>query len=116
MQGNYIDGEREGFWKGLWAREDSGGDWGLFPGNGSFKEDMPEGEWRYYRANGVLKEKGSYEKGKETGFWEKYDSGGIVNLIFYSEKGEPLTLFFLLEIATRIPEKIFSKLIKQKTL
>ncbi len=43
---------------------------------GYLKNEMPEGEWKFYSEKGALRTEGFFEEGKKSGFWKRYDANG----------------------------------------
>ena len=71
MEGDILDGLREGEWVS-WYPD------GTLWSKGSFtKGKRSGGSWAYY-ANGILHMEGNYEDGKKVGIWKVYDSDGTL--------------------------------------
>ena len=43
---------------------------------GKIVNDMPEGYWEWYRADGIIKRSGYFEMGEPVGEWITYDGEG----------------------------------------
>jgi len=96
VQGSYTDGEKNGDWKykhGDFTEEGKyiiglkDGVWRIsYPDGkpffrGSFVQDNPDGEHRYYYENGKIKEEQYYRMGIKQRTWKKYDEEGNQTLI-----------------------------------
>lgn len=51
---------------------------GKIKAEGTFKNDLMEGEWRFYRESGVLWQVGHFENDQKNGTWIRYDRSGQV--------------------------------------
>jgi antitoxin component YwqK of YwqJK toxin-antitoxin module len=51
-------------------------DYGLKEHEGSFINDIPNGEWSYYHKNGALYRRGFFKDGKREGIWSAWDENG----------------------------------------
>jgi len=64
-----VNGDRVGFhvaWR----------DYGIKEHEGSFQNDIPDGEWSYFHKNGALSSRGFFESGKRNGVWLYWDNEG----------------------------------------
>jgi len=95
-QGLYTDGEKDGEWKyksdeyteegkyiiglkdGLWRADYPNGK-PLF--RGSFVQDNPHGEHKYYYENGKIKEEQYFRMGLKQRTWRKYDEEGNQTIV-----------------------------------
>jgi antitoxin component YwqK of YwqJK toxin-antitoxin module len=66
IQGNYINGKRDGVWKETYPD-------GKTRFVGSYFDDNPNGKHTFYWDNGKIKEQGTYIVGKREGEWRKID-------------------------------------------
>ena len=71
-KGNYINGEREGYWETYHSN-------GQLEGKGNYVNNKKDGMWEYYWSNGNLWEKSSFIDGKLDGVAEYYNLNGSLN-------------------------------------
>lgn len=106
-RGEYVDGEREGFWyyhvgdhteEGVYQAGLREGKWKYHYSNGQlffegeFIHDIPNGKHKYYYDNGNLKEIGKYIMGSKEGIWVKYNFDGTVFLTITYKNDEEVKL------------------------
>ena len=72
MEGNFVNGKREGEW--ISWHPNGGGIWS----KGYFKNGERTGKSWIYHTNGKLYMKGAYENGKKVGLWLVFDEDGNV--------------------------------------
>lgn len=73
IEGNYRMGERDGVWRIYWNRN---GKKGKLAFQGRYTGGLPDGQHRYFNADGVIREEGFYRLGKRVGTWIGYDKEG----------------------------------------
>jgi len=75
-------GRKQGYWEHYYDDDNS-----YLHSKGSYKDDLSEGEWRYYFENGQLYSKGSYVNGNKDGMWEYYNKDGSLDCKILYENG-----------------------------
>jgi uncharacterized protein len=96
VKGEYIDGQKTGFWiekegnilfKGNYQDGAKNGQWkGFFENNevyfiGNFLQGNPDGKHVFYSESKVIRETQYYSNGLKTGSWTKYNEDGSVKLV-----------------------------------
>lgn len=92
-KGDYLEGKKEGLWvykvgdssdeveyiedlrNGWWKSYYADGELRY---EGKFVDDNPNGEHTWYWNNGKIKQQGKYVMGRKNGDWKKYDENGVV--------------------------------------
>jgi antitoxin component YwqK of YwqJK toxin-antitoxin module len=102
VQGEYVDGLEEGFWKyeygdtrqeGSYSAGKRNGLWQYFYDNGqlsfegSYIDDNPNGRHTWYFPDGKKRDQGEYLMGLRTGDWIQYNQDGQVFLVIAYENG-----------------------------
>ncbi len=102
VQGEYIDGLEEGFWKyqygdtreeGTYKGGKRNGEWKTYYDNGelsfvgSFIDDNPNGRHIWYWPDGKKRDQGEFLMGMRTGDWVQFDKDGNVFLVIAYENG-----------------------------
>ena len=100
LQGEYLDGLRQGPWKellnglvreGNYVEGERDGEWIFRRGevvvfSGSFQMGVAIGKHEYFYDNGKLESKGEFEGGEKSGDWKYYDElGTVVQTLFYEQ-------------------------------
>jgi len=73
-EGNYIIGLKDGMWKAYYPN-------GKLLFKGSFVQDNPDGDHKYYYENGKVKEEQYFRMGLKQRTWKKYDEEGNQTLV-----------------------------------
>lgn len=102
VQGEYVDGLEEGFWKyeygdsreeGTYRGGKRNGIWKSFYNNGelsfegSYIDDNPNGRHIWYWPDGKKRDQGEYIMGLRTGDWVQFDEDGNVFLVIAYQNG-----------------------------
>jgi antitoxin component YwqK of YwqJK toxin-antitoxin module len=103
IQGDYIEGKREGKWfydegdnrdEGEYVEGMRNGLWESFYPDGSLSfegkyiEDLPNGKHVWYWDNGKIKQEGNYVMGRKNGDWKKYDQEGFLAIVITYTNGK----------------------------
>jgi len=104
-QGDYLEGKKEGTWtykigdskdeiefvedlrNGWWKSYYADGELRY---EGKFVDDNPNGEHTWYWNNGKIKQQGRYVMGRKNGDWKKYDENGVVLIIISFSGGKEI--------------------------
>ncbi len=108
LQGEFIDGEREGAWmliqgdykeEGQYIGNERDGEWkhyyvsnGELSYKGNYSDGIPTGKHTWYHPTGKKMLEGSYEAGQREGEWKRYDVNGLEILKIYYESGNEVRL------------------------
>ncbi len=102
IQGEYIDGQEEGFWKyeygdvreeGTYRGGKRNGEWKSFYDNGglsyigSYIDDNPNGLHIWFWPDGKKRDQGEFIMGMKTGDWIQYNQDGTVFLVIAYQNG-----------------------------
>ena len=105
IQGDYIEGKREGKWfydegdnrdEGEYVEGLRNGLWQSFYPDGSLSfegkyiEDLPNGKHTWYWYNGKIKQEGRYVMGRKNGDWKKYDDQGFLVIVISYTNGKEI--------------------------
>ena len=87
----YLNGQIEKF--GFIKNNLNEGEWkyyypnGLLESKGKYKDNEANGNWVYYYPNGIIKAEGDYNKNSKEGKWIFYNRGGEIGTIRYFNNG-----------------------------
>ena len=102
-QGDYLEGKREGHWiyqvgdskdEGEYVDDMRNGLWKSYYAEGNIRfegryvDDNPNGEHTWYWDNGKIKKQGKYVMGRKTGDWKKFDENSVLLIIISYSGGK----------------------------
>ncbi|MGI5842330.1 MAG: toxin-antitoxin system YwqK family antitoxin, partial [Christensenellales bacterium] len=61
---------------------------GIIKAQGSFINEMMEGEWKFYYQEGVLWQTANFKENKKHGVWIRYDKNGLITYNQTFENGK----------------------------
>lgn len=83
IQGEMVDGKREGSWKYFY-------DNGMFWSKGYFQNDVQHGMSSVYFPSGILKMQGEYANGEAIGIWSFWNEDGeLIKKVDVEKEGFP---------------------------